>query len=159
MVQNVAREGAPSETGAKRGWIMEYEATVGYADLTGAGPPYQLLVEFPVGAHSAALLAFEEEVVGGHVTLLGQITNGVGASFHVRDSAGGGAEIVTLNYVEPLLDGRSLAEMPTQTVYYRYNRTDFVEVGRGETYDPHEPYDIPRSVRPFLSPEWVAEYG
>lgn len=159
IFQDVAREAAPSGSNAKRGWEMEYEATVGYADVLGGGPPYQLLVEFPVGAHSAALLAFEEDVMAGHVKLLGQITNGVGASFHVREAPGGGAEIVTLNYVEPLLDDRAFADMPTQTVYYRYDGTEFVEVGRGEVYDPREPYNIPRSVRPFLSPEWVAEYG
>src|SRR4051794_32515331 len=56
-----------------RGWNMEYRATVGYADVSNKGePPYDLLIEYPVGAHSCALLVLEEDVVANQVRLLGQ---------------------------------------------------------------------------------------
>lgn len=65
-------------------------------------------------------------------------------------------EVVTLDYVRPLRDDRSLAEMPTQAVYYRLAEDGLVEVGRGEVYDGVQaPWNIPRAVEPFLDPEWV----
>ena len=41
---------------------MQYSATVGYAPLTTDEPPLNLLLDFPVGAHSAALLIFSQDM-------------------------------------------------------------------------------------------------
>lgn len=119
-----------------------------------------LLVEFPYGAHSAVLLALEDTFVDkrdDRISLCGVVLNGTGARFHVREASDGMShEVVTLDYVRPLRDDRSLAEMPTQAVYYRLTEDGFIEVGRGEVYDAVDAaWDIPRAVEPFLDPEWL----
>jgi hypothetical protein len=106
------------------------------------------------------LLALED--VGVHdegLRLCGVVTNGTGARFHVREASDGtGHEVVTLDYVRPLREDRSFAEMPTQTVYYRLTAHGFVEAGRGDLYDAAEAaWDIPRAVEPFLAPDWVRQ--
>jgi len=142
-----------------RGWRMQYAATVGYAPLTTNEPPFNLLLDFPVGAHSASLLVFRQDTEAAGYGLVGHLMNGVGASFHVRESTSGGSEVVTLDYVPDIPNDRSMADAPQQVVYYAYDGSEFIETGRGEIYDPHDPYHMPPSVRPFVSPEWLAEYG
>lgn len=145
-----------------RGWAVQYAATFGFAALIPDATENALLVEFPYGAHSAVFLVLRDALFGSHrerIELEGVLMNGTGARFHVRESSDGRTqEVVTLDYVQPLLEGRAFAEMPTQAVYYRLERGGFVEVGRGDVYDPVEaPWDIPRAIEPFLDPDWIRE--
>jgi hypothetical protein len=150
----------PTPRDPDRGWQMQYPATFGSAPILPSTERNALLVEFPYGAHSAVLLALEDtfgDDSDDRIRLHGVVLNGTGARFHVREASDGTRhEVVTLDYVRPLRDDRSLAEMPTQAVYYHLTETGFVEVGRGEVYDAAEaPWAIPRAVEPFLDPEWV----
>lgn len=146
-----------------RGWEAEFRATSGWAPMLPDRDENALLIEVPYGAHSARLLALEDGAGDDgryELVLRGIVGNGTGARFHVREASDGGAhEVVTMDYVNPLLEDRSLAEMPTQAVYYRLGPHGFVETGRGEVYDSAGPaaWDIPRSVEPFLDPDWVRE--
>ena len=140
---------------------MQHAATFGFAPLLSGARKNQQLVEFPFGAHSVVLLALDDDYDGdSRFRLIGVATNGTGARFHVREASnGGGREVVTLDYVRPLTEGRSFAEMPTQAVYYRLDRDGFQEVGRGEVFDPVEaPWDVPRAIEPFLDPAWLLEH-
>jgi hypothetical protein len=153
----------PGSDDPDRGWESQYAATFGFAPLLPSDTGDTLLVEFPYGAHSGVLVALEDtlfdEDVRKRIRLRGSVMNGTGARFHVREASDAtGHEVVTLDYVNPLREGRALATMPTQAVYYRLRDDGFNEVGRGQVYDPVEaPWDIPRAVEPFLSPEWVRQ--
>jgi hypothetical protein len=143
-----------------RGWETQFTATAGFAPVLPTDQSHAVLVEFPYGAHSAVLLALRDVISTEHqdsFALCGVVMNGTGARFHVRESSDErGHEVVTLDYIRPLRDDRPLAEMPTQTVYYRLGDDGFTETGRGNVYDPVEaPWDIPRAVEPFLDPAWV----
>lgn len=159
MLDSIAEPPAPDDP--DRGWDAQYAATFGFAPLLASDAGNTLLVEFPYGAHSAVLLALEDSLfdkdVRKRITLRGSVMNGTGSRFHVREASDGtGHEVVTLDYVKPLRDDRSFAEMPTQAVYYRLREDGFHEVGRGDVYDAVEAaWDIPRAVEPFLSPEWI----
>lgn len=159
MFQSVAEPPTPSDP--DRGWEIQYPATFGFAPILPGADDNALLVEFPYGAHSAVLLALEDSLLAEdhreRLTLRGVLMNGTGARFHVRESSDGtGREVVTLDHVRPLRKDRSFAEMPTQAVYYRLTANGFVEVGRGDVYDPVDAaWDIPRAVEPFLDPAWV----
>lgn len=161
MLESVAEP--PRRDDPDRGWLSQYAATAGHAALQLEGDVNVLLVEFPYGAHSAGLIALHDAFLmegrAMRYELLGSLINGTGARFHVREASDeSGHEVVTLDYVEPLRDDRPLATMPTQTVYYRLRGDGFIEVGRGEVYDSLDaPWDIPRAVEPFLSPEWVKQ--
>jgi hypothetical protein len=139
-----------------RGWDLEYRATVGWADVTGRDRrPRDLLIEYPVGAHSAALIVFEENLELNQVRILGQLHNGVGFSFHVGDFTGQGhTEIGTVNYIQDLPLDRPLFDAPIQAVYYRWDGAQFAEVGRGPVYDPREEPEPPPSVRRFMGKSW-----
>jgi hypothetical protein len=161
MFESVAEPPTPDDP--DRGWETQYSATFGFAPILPGADDNALLVEFPYGAHSAVLLALEDSVFAEdhreRLTLRGVVMNGTGARFHVREASDGtGREIVTLDYVRPLREDRSFAEMPTQAVYYRLTPDGFVEVGRGDVYDTVDTaWDIPRAVEPFLDPAWVRE--
>lgn len=160
MLDRVAEPPRPSDP--DRGWQIQYPATFGFAAILPDSDDNALLIEFPYGAHSAVLLALEDDIMSGRhdpISLRGVAMNGTGARFHVREASdGSGSEVVTLDYVRPLREDRSFAEMPTQTVYYRLGEHGFAEAGRGDIYDPIEAaWDIPRSVEPFLDPAWVEE--
>jgi hypothetical protein len=161
MLESVAEPPRPDDP--DRGWEVQYPATFGFAPLLPSETGNTLLVEFPYGAHSGVLLALEDSLFDtdhrNRIRLRGSVMNGTGARFHVREASDGShAEVVTLDYVLPLRDDRSMAEMPTQAVYYRLLEAGFQEVGRGEIYDSVEaPWDIPRAVEPFLSPDWVRQ--
>jgi hypothetical protein len=144
-----------------RGWDMEYRATVGYANLTGKEePPMDLLIEYPVGAHSCALIVLEEDVMENTVRLLGQLFNGVGFSFHVDDFMGGRhTEVGTVDYIRNLPIERPLFDAPIQAVYYRWGGKGFEEVGRGPVYDPREHDEPPPSVRRFMGKSWTVAAG
>lgn len=161
MLDRVAEPPRPSDP--DRGWEIQYPATFGFAEILPDSDDNALLIEFPYGAHSAVLLALEDDLMSERddpIILRGVLMNGTGARFHVREASdGSGSEVVTLDYVRPLREDRSFAEMPTQTVYYRLGEQGFVEAGRGDIYDPVDAsWDIPRSVAPFLDPAWVKEH-
>jgi hypothetical protein len=140
-----------------RGWETAWQGRVGYANLTGREWGNDLLVEYGFGAHSAALLVLRHEGFD-ELEMLGAVFNGTGHRFHVRErSGGGGAEVVTLDYVEPLWDDRSLADMPVQPVYYRWQGGTFIETGRGEAWDPLELWSVPPSVLPLLNRRGLEE--
>lgn len=152
-------EAYPSES--ERRWDLEYRATVGWADVTGRERvPCDLLIEYPVGAHSTALTLFEENVELRQVRILGQLHNGVGLSFHVGDFSGEGyTEIATVDYIRDLPLDRPLFDAPIQAVYYRWDGAQFAEVGRGPIYNPHEESEPPPSVRRFMGKSWNVEFG
>lgn len=153
----------PSPEDHDRGWEAQYAATFGYAPLLAGGDGGVLLVEYPYGAHSAVLIALHDNLfepdVRNRIMFKGSVMNGTGARFHVREANDGSRhEVVTLDYVQPLREDRSFADMPTQAVYYQLEAEGFEEVGRGAVYDSVEaPWDIPRSVEPFLAKEWIRE--
>lgn len=161
MFESVAQ--APTPNDPDRGWQTQYPATFGFAPILPGTDENALLVEFPYGAHSAVLLALDDNLFAENdserLTLLGVVMNGTGARFHVREASNGtGREIVTLDYVRPLREDRSFADMPTQTVYYQLTLDGFAEVGRGDVYDAVDAaWDIPRAVEPFLDLTWVRE--
>lgn len=161
MFDSVAEPPSPDDP--DRGGGSQYAATFVFAPLLPSDTGNALLVEFPYGAHSGVLLALEDslfdEDVRKRMLLRGSVMNGTGARFHVREASDGtGHEVLKLDYVKPLHDGRALVNMPTQTVYCRLRDDGFHEVGRSEIYDPEEaPWDIPRAVEPFLSLEWVRQ--
>jgi hypothetical protein len=156
MLDSVTRPPRPDDP--DRGWNFQIPATFGFAPVLPDTDQNAYLVEFPVGAHSATLLALDHGE--GELELRGSISNGTGARFHVRESSDGSShEVVTLDYVRPLREDRGLANMPTQTVYYRMTGSGFVEVGRGDEFDPVDaPWAIPRAVEPFLDPAWLREH-
>lgn len=158
MLDRVADPPRPSDP--DRGWQVQYPATFGFAAILPDTDDNALLIEFPYGAHSAVLLALEDDLMSerdDRMTLRGVVMNGTGSRFHVREASdGSGSEVVTLDYVRPLREDRCLADMPTQTVYYRLGEQGFVEAGRGDVYDSVDAaWDIPRAVEPFLAPGWV----
>jgi hypothetical protein len=158
MLDGVSRPPTPDDP--DRGWEAQLPATTGSARINPDGS-YATLVELPYGAHSALLLAFEDTGdPSTRVRVIGTVTNGTGARFHLREASDGGPhEVVTLDHIRPIDFSRSMAEMPVQTVYYRLIEDGFVEAGRGEVYDGSgaQAWDIPKSVEPFLSPQWISE--
>jgi hypothetical protein len=151
----VTDSGDPSE--ALRGWVGHTAARVGYAQITALSDRPDLLIEYAFGAHSAALLVLGHDEFDNPV-LRGGVFNGTGHRFHVRErSDGRGSEVVTLDYVKPLWSDRSFFEMPVQPVYYRWRRSRFVEVGRGELWDPRDPWSVPESVLPLLNQQGLEE--
>jgi hypothetical protein len=156
MLDSVAEPPTPSDP--DRGWEAQLPATFGWAPILPGTDLNGLLVEAPYGAHSAVLLALDDED-DRRFRLCGAVTNGTGGRFHVREASdGSGHEVVTLDHISPLRMDRSMATMPSQLVYYRLTDDGFVEVGRGEVYDHVEAgCDIPRAVEPFLDPEWIRQ--
>ena len=148
---------APDPGEDLRGWEGHAGARVGYAKLTEQAEFNDLLIEFPFGAHSAALLVLAHDSFD-ELTLLGAVFNGTGHRFHVRErSDGAGSEVITLDYINPLDDDRAFADMPVQPVYYRWLDGAFVEVGRGEAWDPRELWSVPESVLPLLNRRGLEE--
>lgn len=146
---------------SERGWLQEYRATVGYANLTEKPePPLDFLIEYPAGAHSMGLLIFEDDPQTWGTRMIGHLHNGVGTKFHVGDFAGDGhAELGTVDYVQDLPLDRPLADAPVQAVYYRWDGSEFREVRRGEVWDPRKDREPPSTVRRLLGKSWNLEAG
>lgn len=137
---------------SERGCDMEYRATVGWADVTGRDRhPRDLLIEYSVGAHSMALIVFEENLELSQVKILGQLNNGGGFSFHIGDFTGEGrVEIGTIDYIRDLPLDRPLFDAPIQAVYDRWDGSEFGEAGRGPAHDPRQETEAPPSIRRFM---------
>jgi hypothetical protein len=136
---------------------LEYPAAVGYVETTNDGSR-QVLLMYGTGAHATALKIFGRVGgPGGEVKEIGKLGTGTGAAFQIDDFDNDGyTEIATLGYDESPLKERPLVDAPLQPVYYRWTGGEFVEVGRGQTWDPRLESPPPGRIAPFLEgPKWA----